>query len=397
MRRPSGSFLLISLAWAGCQKPAEPPPTALQVVPVSYPVKRSVTEVVEFTGRTDAVQSVGIRARVTGFLTEVNFKEGTEVKKDEVLFEIDPRPYRAQRDQAVSQVGVAKAQHKLAMATLARAKQLLEKNAISQQEVDQDQAAVDQAAAQIEAAKANLKVFQLNLDFTEVRTPIAGKVSRYFYTIGNLIIQDQTLLTTVVSVDPIYAYFDMDERTVLRIRKAINKGLIKPRLHVDDLPVEMGLDGEEGYPHAGSIDFVNNVVNPSTGTVAVRGKFENPEPENGRRLITPGMFVRIRLPIGEPRPSLLVVDRALGSDQGLKFVYVIDAENKVQYRRVTPGPLQDDGLRVIEEGLKGDDRVVVGALPQLRPRMLVDPELSAMPTPGPPLPPTAAPVRSNKP
>jgi multidrug efflux system membrane fusion protein len=353
--------------------------------------------VVEFTGRTDAVQSVGMRARVTGYLTTVKFKEGTEVKKDEVLFVIDRRPYEAQLEQARSQVGVAEAQHQLAVATLARAKQLLEKNAISQQEVDQDKAAVDQAAAQIRAAQANVKVFELNLEFTEVRTPIAGKVSRYFYTIGNLIIQDQTLLTTVVSVDPIYAYFDMDERTVLRIRKEINEGRIKARLHVDDIPVEMGLDGEEGYPHTGSIDFVNNVVNPSTGTVAVRGEFKNPEPENGRRLITPGMFVRVRLPIGEPKPSLLVVDRALGSDQGLKFVYVIDAENKVQYRRVTPGPLQDDGLRVIEEGLKEDDQVVVGALPQLRPRMVVDPERTAMPTPGSPLPPTAAPVRSNKP
>jgi multidrug efflux system membrane fusion protein len=394
-------MLLVSLAWAGCQKPAEPPPTALQVVPWSYPVKRSVTEVVEFTGRTDAVQSVGIRARVTGYLTEICFEEGKEVKEDVVLFKIDPRPYEAQLEQAKSQVGVAKAQHQLAVATLARAKQLLEKNAISQQEVDQDQAAVDQAAAQIRAAEANVRVFELNLEFTKVRTPIAGKVSRYFYTIGNLIIQDQTLLTTVVSVEEMYAYFDMDERTLLRIRRAINEGRIKPRLHVDDIPVKMGLDGEKGYPHTGSIDFVNNVVNPSTGTVAVRGKFPNPNPspnpENGRRLITPGMFVRVRLPIGEPKPSLLVVDRALGSDQGLKFVYVIDADNKVQYRRVTPGPLQDDGLRVIEEGLKEDDQVVVGALPQLRPRMVVDPERTAMPTPGSPLPPTAAPVRSNKP
>jgi multidrug efflux system membrane fusion protein len=159
----------------------------------------------------------------------------------------------------------------------------------------------------------------------------------------------------------------------------------------------MALDGEEGYPHRGSIDFVNNVVNPSTGTVAVRGVFPNPKPANGRRLITPGMFVRVRLPIGEPRPSLLVVDRALGSDQGLKYVYVIDGENKVQYRRVTPGPLQDDGLRVIEEGLKPDDQVVVGALQQLRPRMVVDPERTTMPTPGAPPPTTPAPARPDKP
>jgi RND family efflux transporter MFP subunit len=391
------AILLVALVGAGCQKPPESAPPAPPVVPVSYPVRRSVTEVVEFTGRTDAVQSVGVRARVTGYLTKVAFKEGTEVKKDDVLFEIDPRPYQAQLDQAVSQVGVAEAQHQLAKATLARAKQLLEKNAISQQEVDQDQAAVDQAVAQIKAAEANVKVFRLNLEFTRVTSPIDGQISRYFYTPGNLIIQDQTLLTTVVSVDPMYAYFDMDERTVLRVRKAINEGRIKPRLNVADIPVDMALDGEDGYPHRGSIDFVNNVVNPSTGTVAVRGVFPNPKPANGRRLITPGMFVRVRLPIGEPRPALLVVDRALGSDQGLKYVYVIDGENKVQYRRVTPGPLQDDGLRVIEEGLKPDDQVVVGALQQLRPRMVVDPERTTMPTPGAPPPTTPAPARPDKP
>ena len=207
-------------------------------------------------------------------------------------------------------------------------------------------------------------------------------MSRYYYTLGNLINQDQTLLTTVVSTDPMYAYFDMDERTILRIRTAINQGKIKPRADGIELPVMMGLEGEPGFPHQGVIDFVNNVVNPSTGTIAVRGRFANPLPPNGRRLLSPGMFVRIRLPIGQPHPALLVVDRALASDQGRKYAYVVDAENKVQYRAVTTGPLQDDGLRVIESGLKPDDRVVVGALQQLRPKMDVDPEPTAMPTPG---------------
>jgi multidrug efflux system membrane fusion protein len=244
---------------------------------------------------------------------------------------------------------------------------------------------VDQAAAQVKAAEATVEVYKLNLEFTQVTSPIDGQVSRYFYVVGNLVTQDQTMLTTVVSVDPIYAYFDMDERTILRIRTAINEGKIKAAADRSDIPVEMGLEGEDGFPHRGSLDFVNNVVNPSTGTIAVRGLFPNPKPPNGRRLLNPGMFVRIRLPIGQPHPALLVIDRAVGSDQGLKYVYVVDGENKIQYRRVTLGPLQDDGLRVIDAGLKPDDRVVVGALQQLRPRMDVDPEEGPMPTAvGPP-------------
>ena len=373
---------------AGCHQQQGPPPAQPPVVPVSQPVQRQVTDTVEYTGRTDAVQSVSVRARVTGYLTKMPFKEGAEVKTGDLLFEIDPRPYQAQLDQAVSQVGVAEAQLRLAQATLERAKPLLAKNAISQQEYDQDQAAVDQAAAQVKAAKATVEVYRLNLEFTRVTAPVDGQVSRYYYTVGNLVTQDQTLLTTVVSVDPMYAYFDMDERTILRIRAAINEGKIKAVKNFAEIPVEMALEGEDGFPHRGSLDFVNNVVNPSTGTIAVRGVFPNPQPPNGRRLLNPGMFVRIRLPIGQPHQALLIVDRAIGSDQGLKYVYVIGGDHKVQYRRVKVGALQDDGLRVIDDGLKPDDWVVVGALQQLRPRMDVEPEQTPMPTPGAPIPDT---------
>jgi multidrug efflux system membrane fusion protein len=224
-----------------------------------------------------------------------------------------------------------------------------------------------------------------------VKSPIDGQIGRAYYTVGNLVSQDQTLLTTIVSTDPMYAYFDMDERTLLRIRTAINQGKIQPADGSgNELPVLMGLEGEDGFPHRGAVDFVNNVVNPSTGTIAVRGLFPNPKPENGRRLLSPGMFVRIRLPIGQPAPALLVVDRAIGSDQGLKYVYVVDAQKKVQYRRVKTGVLQDDGLRVVEEGIQPDEWVVVGALQQLRPGMDVDPEPTAMPTPGAPTPPPSA-------
>src|SRR5262245_32574605 len=389
--------LIVGLA--GCRKgPAAAPPSAPPAIPLSQPVRRVVADYVEYTGRTDAVQSVGVRARVTGYLLEVPFKEGAEVKKGDRLFEIDPRPYQAVVDQATAQVALSEALLKYARASRERVQVTYEKGVGSKQDLDQAVAYEEEIAAQIRANKASLEAAQLNLDFTHVASPIDGQISRYYYTPGNLVNQDQTLLTTVVSVDPMYVYFDMDERTVLRLRTAINAGKIKLTSGAD-LPVAMAVEGEEGYPHAGTIDFANNVVNPSTATLAVRGVFPNPKPPNGRRLLSPGMFVRVRLPISDPHPALLVVDRAIGSDQGLKYVYVIDAEKKVRYRRVTTGALEDDGLRVIEEGLEPGELVAVGAIQQLRPGMEVDPEEHPMPVPGtatPPAPPPAKPPTPKK-
>jgi multidrug efflux system membrane fusion protein len=271
----------------------------------------------------------------------------------------------------------------LARATYERALAIAKTpGAISVQELDQDKAAVEEAEAQIKASQSSMEVYHLNVDFTRVTSPIDGQVSRYYLTRGNLVNQDQTLLTTVVSLDPMYAYFDMDEPTLLRIRRAITEGRIKlPERGT--VPVMMGLQGEQGYPHEGTINFINNQVNPTTGSILVRGVFANSKPATGARLLSPGMFVRIRLPIGQPHPELLVIDRAVGSDQGLKFVYVVDDKNLVQYRRVTTGPLQEDGLRVISDGLKQDEWVVVGALQQVRPRTEIRPERMPMPTLGP--------------
>jgi len=215
-----------------------------------------------------------------------------------------------------------------------------------------------------------------------VTSPIDGRVSRYYLTLGNLVNQDQTLLTTVVSQDPMYVYFDTDEPTLLRVRRAVSEGRIKPAEDGKN-PVLMGLQDEEGFPHKGTIDFVNNQVNPTTGSITVRGVFPNPKLPGGVRLLSPGMFVRVRLPIGPKHPALLVIDRAIGSDQGLKYVYVVDKENKIQYRRIKIVPLQDNGLRVITEGLKPTDRVVGGGLQQVRPRMEVRPDQNPMPTLGP--------------
>jgi multidrug efflux system membrane fusion protein len=370
----------------GCQRsgsrvaPAEP-----QALPVSKPVQREVTDFVDFTGRTEAVEAVDIRPRVTGYLVQTRFKEGSEVKKGDLLFEIDPQPYQAQLAQAKSQVALNEASLKLAQTTYARDLPLAAKGAVTQQELDQDKAAVDEADARLKATQASLKVYELNLEFTKVLAPINGQISRFYLTKGNLVNQDQTLLTTVVSLDPMHVYFDMDEPTLLQLRRARNAGLIKPSPD-GQFPVFMGLQGEEGTPHHGTVNFVNNQVNPATGSITLRGVFPNPKPEGGTRLLSPGMFVRVRLPIGQPHQALLVIDRAIGSEQGQKFVYIVDADSKVQYRRLTTGSLQPDGLRVITQGLNPDDSVLVGGIQQVRPQMQIQPETRDMPVLGQPAP-----------
>ena len=375
--------LLVLVATVGCgdHSPKVAPPQPL-VVPCSQPVSREVTDYVDFTGRTDAVESVDIRPRVTGYLVEMPFREGTEVKAGDLLFVVDPRPYQAQLDQSKGLVTLYQAQLILARATYARDQNIAKTpGAVSLQQLDQDKAAVGEAEAQVAAYKASLEVYQLNLDFTRVTSPIEGQISRYYLTRGNLVVQDQTLLTTVVSTDPMYAYFDVDEATLLRIRRAVSEGRI-PVPQRGQVPVLMGLQGEDGFPHQGSVNFVNNQVNPTTGSISFRGVFPNPKPATGFRLLSPGMFVRMRLPIGQPHPALLVVDSAIVADQGLKYVYVVDEHNTTQYRRVTTGPLESDGLRVIVDGLTANDLVAVGALQQVRPRMQIQPERITMPSLG---------------
>src|SRR5258708_5748957 len=355
------------LTWAGallgCSSgPPQLAPPEAPAIPVSQPVSRVVTDYADFTGRTDAVQAVDIRARVTGYLVEMPFKEGAEVKKDDLLFVVDPRPYQAQLDQAEGQVDRFQAQLDLAKTTYVRFQGLAESEpgAVSKQALDQYKAQVTEADAALKAAKASLEVYRLNLNFCQVTSPIDGQVSRYYLTLGNLVNQDQTLLTTVVSLEPMYGYFDVDEPTLLKINHDIDEGKIKQSPE-GVMPVLMGLQGEEGFPHQGEIDFVTNQVSPATGSIAFRGVFPHPKSPKGTRLLKPGMFVRIRLPMGQPHPAVLIIDRGIASDQGLKHVYVLDADNKAQYRRITTGALQEDGLRVVE-GLSADDRVIVGGL-----------------------------------
>ena len=377
----AGLWLALMAAPSGCvRKQPQIAPPAVPAVPVSKPVQRAVTEYVSFTGRADAVNAVDIRARVTGYLVQMPFREGADVKKGELLFEIDPRPYKAQLEQAEGQLNLYKAQLELAKANHARDKiaAATAPGAVSLQQLDQDKAAVDQAVASVRASEASLELYKLNVDYTQITSPIDGQVSRYYLTLGNLVNQDQTVLTSVVSLDPIYAYCEVDEPTVLRVRRLINEGKM-PRYTEANVPLELGLQGEVGFPHLGKLNFVNNQVNPNTGTMSVRGIFDNPRPPKGTRLIAPGMYVRIRMRMGEPQPALLVIDRAITSDQGLKYVYVVDAENKATYRRITTGWLEDDGLRVITTGLAPDDLVVVGGLQQVRPNMVVKPASQPMP------------------
>jgi multidrug efflux system membrane fusion protein len=376
------SVIPVLAAMVGCEgQPTQVAPSQGPAVPVSRPVQQEVTDYVDFTGRTDAVQALNVVARVTGYLVKMPFAEGSEVKKDQLLFEIDPRPYEDQLRLGQAQLAAFQAQSRLADLNFQRAADLLKKDGISQQEYDQDKATKEQAIAQVQSAQASIAIYKLNLEFTRVTSPIDGRVSRYYLTLGNLVNQDQTLLTTVVSQDPMYAYFDTDEPTLLRVRRAVSEGKIKVAERGQN-PVSMGLQDEDGFPHEGKIDFVNNQVNPTTGSITMRGVFPNPKLPGSVRLLSPGMFVRIRLPLGQRHPALLVIDRAIGFDQGLKYVYVVDAENKVQSRRVTTGPLQDNGLRVIESGLKPDDWVVVGGIQQVRPRLEVRPDQTPMPTLG---------------
>ena len=367
----------------GCHKQA-PPATSQEapVVTVSQPIVRKIVDFIDYTGRTEAVNAVDVRARVTGYLVKMPFKEGDEVHKDDLLFEIDPRPYQAQLDQAESMVNLYKAQLKLAEANYARAKVISRTpGAISQQDIDQYKAAEAEAQAQVEASQASLEIYQLNRDFCEVTSPIDGKVSRYYYTLGNLVTQDQTLLTTIVSLDPMYVYFDIDERTVLRIRREINEGKLPFHKQPEEIQVLMGLQGETGFPHEGHVNFINNTVDPFTGTITLRGVYENPRPPAGIRLLSPGMFVRVRIPLGVPHDAVLINERAVGSDQGLKYVFVIGTDKKVEYRRVTLGALQDDGFRVVDDGLKPGELVVVSGLQQVRANMVVSPEEVPMPSP----------------
>jgi multidrug efflux system membrane fusion protein len=309
----------------------------------------------EFTGRIAATDAVEVRARVSGYIERIAFKEGEEVKSGDLLFVIDARPYKAAYDNAAAQLERARAGAQLARAEEQRAQTLIEVNAISREEVDTRHAALAQSDADVSAAEAALATARLNLGFTEVRSPIAGRVSRAMLTVGNLVQADQSVLTSVVSQDPVYVYFQPDEQTYLRYAALARKGQRPDTAN----PVRVGLANDTGFPYSGTVNFVNNQVDSATGTINLRAVVPNPD-----RVLTPGLYARVQLEGSAEFRAMLIDDKAIMTDQDRKYVYVVGPKNEALRKDVTLGGFAD-GLRIVQSGLVPNDRVIVAGLQKI--------------------------------
>jgi RND family efflux transporter MFP subunit len=363
------AVVLVQLA--GCTRGESATPAVAAPAPsvtVATVVSRQISDSDEFTGRFEAVDRVEIRPRVSGYIASVNFVQGREVTKGEVLFVIDPRPYEDALKQAQAQLELARSQLTLATSEQARADKLLVARAISREELESRESALAQAHANVSGAQAAVDTAALNVSFTRVTAPITGVVSRAEITAGNLVTSGQTLLTTVVSVDPIYVSFQAEEQGFLNFMNYSRKAGEADATH----PVFVGLANEEGYPHQGAIAFVDNEIDAATGTVRVRGRLANPNHE-----FTPGMFARIKVTATKSFPALLVNESSIGTDQGLRYVLRVGRDNTVEYRQVKLGPVVD-GLQVVREGLNVGDTIVVNGLQHVRPGMTVTPQHVAM-------------------
>lgn len=361
----AGLILLLN----GCKGQEAPPPPPPKVT-VSQPVVRELIEWDEYTGRLEAVDSVEVRARVNGYLQSANFKEGQIVKKGDLLFVIDPRPYQAELDQADAELKLAKARLQLAQDNSARAKKLLSARAISEEEADTRASDERVAQATVEQAKAAVQAAKLNVEFTQVTAPISGRISRKLVTEGNLINGGTggTLLTTIVSLDPIYCYAEADEQSFLKYTRLAQEGK-RPSSREVRNPAYLALADETGFPHKGYVDFVDNQLDPNTGTIRGRGIFPNPD-----LTLTPGLFARIRIPGSGKYEAILIPDEAIGSDQSQRFVMIVNNQNTTEYRKVVLGPIVN-GLRIIREGLKPEDWVIVKGLQRaIRPGVKIDPQ-----------------------
>jgi RND family efflux transporter MFP subunit len=371
----SGALLAALVGLSGCKSEA----TTAQEAPapqvsVASALERDVTEWDEFTGRLEAVESVEVRPRVTGYIESVNFTEGSTVKKGDLLFVIDPRPYQAELSKAEAELARAVARSELAVADEGRSAKLLDIKAVSREEYDSRVNGSREAKADVAAARAAVDSAKLNLEFTRITAPISGRVSKAAVTAGNLVTggsNTAALLTTVVSLDPMYVTFEGDEQIYLKYNELSRRGE-RASSRDEPNPVLMGLANEDGYPHHGAMVFVDNQVDPRTGTIRARASFENKD-----GFLTPGLFARVKLLGHNSYRAVLVDDRAIGTDQSQKFVYVIDAQNKVTYRPVTVGRL-NDGLRIVQKGLQSGEIVVVNGLQRVRPGVVVAPERVAM-------------------
>ena len=364
------SFLLVGCDDSVAQNAAPPAPA----VSAAKVLVKSISQWDSFNGRIEAVESVQLRPRVSGYIDKVNYTDGQEVKKGQVLFTIDDRTYRAALEQAQAALARAKTQASLAQSEANRTDKLVHTNLVSREEWEQRRSAAVQAQADIRAAQAAVDAAQLNLDFTKVTAPIDGRASRALITSGNLVTAGDTasVLTTLVSQKTVYVYFDVDESTYLHYQNLARRGQGASSDN-QALPVEIGLVGEEGYPHQGKVDFLDNQLTPSTGTIRMRALLDN-----SQHLFTPGLFARVRLPGSAEFKATLIDDKAVLTDQDRKYVYIVDKDGKAQRRDITPGRLAD-GLRIVQKGLNPGDSVIVDGLQKVfMPGMPVNAKTVAM-------------------
>ena len=360
---------------AGCEDKntfvAPPPPK----VDVATPVQRAVTRYVEATGNTAPIKSVDLVARVQGFLQSIDYQDGTFVKQGTQLFTIEPETYKLKLDQAQAAEAGAQASLKQAEADFKRQVDLVQRQAVSQATLDTSTSTRDNAQANLQQAQANTRIAEVNYGYTKVSAPFDGIVSAHMVSIGELVgVSSPTQLATIVAMDPIWVNFTVNEQDVLRIRaEAQRRGLTSADLK--QFPIQVGLQTETGYPHEGHLDYVSPTLNSSTGTLAVRGLVPN-----DKRVLLPGYFARVRVPFDQDKNALLVPDTALGSDQGGRYLLVVNKDNLVEQRKVQIGAA-DNGLRVIESGLKPDDRVVIAGLLRVIPGQKIDPQLTKIEQP----------------
>lgn len=343
-----------------------PPPPKVEVAP---PVQRAITRYLDATGNTAPIQTVDLVARVQGFLQAINYQDGSFVKEGTTLFTIEPETYKLKLEQAQAAEVGAQATLKQAELDFKRQTDLVQRQAVSQATLDTSTSTRDNAQASLQQAQVNTRIAAVNYGYTNVAAPFDGIVSNRLVSVGELVgVASPTQLATIVQLDPIYVNFNVNEQDVQRVRdEARRRGLTVNELR--QLPVEVGLQTETGYPHKGKLDYISPTLNQSTGTLAVRGVFANPD-----RTLLPGFYVRVRVPFEKQDDALLVPDVAIGSDQAGRYVLVVNAENVVEQRKVTTGPL-DEGLRVIESGLKPDDRIVTAGLLRAIPGQKVDPQV----------------------
>ena len=365
----------VLVALAGCEDKntfvAPPPPK----VDVAIPVQRAVTRYIEATGNTAPVKSVDLVARVQGFLQSIDYQDGTFVKQGTQLFTIEPETYKLKLEQAQAAEAGAQASVRQTEADYKRQADLVQRQAVSQATLDNSTSARDNAQANLQQAQANTKLAEVNYGYTKVTAPFDGIVSAHMVSIGELVgVSSPTQLASIVAMDTIYVNFTVNEQDVLRIRaEATRRGLTPANLK--QFPIQIGLQTETGYPHEGHLDYVAPTLNQSTGTLAVRGLMPN-----DKRVLLPGYFVRVRVPFDQEKTALLVPDTALGSDQGGRYLLVVNGDNVVEQRKVQIGPV-DNGLRVIEGGLKPEDRVVIAGLLRVIPGQKIDPQVTRIEQP----------------